>query len=200
MAICIYCETNEADSREHWLPQWMGAFREADVLRGRLCDACNRRLGHELDNEMARNSPEALDRYRLRLGDSRTDWDQSNPFNYRTQQQEPPTRATVTFPDDDHPLLMEDIPGSRPPRRRALQQVVVRDAARKGHPIRLPTNCTADWLRGALRQRGLEGSRLAEIVCELEGGKLPAWARRTLNEVFPARGASSLPRPRAVPS
>lgn len=187
MATCIYCETNEADSREHWLPQWLGAFRDADVLRDRLCGACNNRLG-ELDHEMARTGLEAVDRYRLRLGDSGTDWEASNPFKFRTQRAEPPTVALARFSDEDHDLLMEDIPGSD--QRRPLQQIVVRDAQGNGHPVRLPTNCTAGWLREALRLRSLEGCRLAEIMCERAEGpdqrQLPAWARRVLNDVFPA--------------
>lgn len=94
---CIYCP-HVADSREHWLPDWLGAFHDAGVLEGRLCECCNQRLGRELDHEMSRTGPEALDRFRLQIGDSGTDWTKSNPFNFRSQQSEPPTVATARFP------------------------------------------------------------------------------------------------------
>lgn len=82
---------------------------------------------------------------------------------------------------------MEDIPGSHPPRRRPQRQIIVRDAEGRGYPIRLPLSCTADWLRGALRERGLEQARLEEVICEpgTEADRLPAWVRTPLNEVFP---------------
>jgi hypothetical protein len=184
--VCVYCETNPADSREHWLPQWMGSFRAADVLRDRVCTPCNKDLGDRLDHEMSRTGPEALDRFHMKIGDSDTDWERSNPFNFRRQQGEPPTMARVRAPEDDHDLLMEDIPGAQPPRRRPQRQIILTNTDGRGHPVPLPTHASVEWLREAIRQRGLEGARLAEIVCEAaEGNRLPDWARRTLDQVFP---------------
>jgi len=56
---CIYCSA-KADSLEHPLPAAFGEFRDAPLLRDRLCQSCNStRLGL-LDQQLTRCGPEAL--------------------------------------------------------------------------------------------------------------------------------------------
>src|SRR4051794_40110990 len=56
---CIYCPANP-DSVEHPLPAALGEFREAPLLRDRICKACNNRRIGVLDEQLSRSGPEAL--------------------------------------------------------------------------------------------------------------------------------------------
>lgn len=57
---CIYCQKNEADAREHYLPQSLGRFQNFEPLLGRLCQQCNETIGIEIESDFARQSPEAV--------------------------------------------------------------------------------------------------------------------------------------------
>ena len=60
MPTCIYCP-NEANSREHWIPRGLGAFRGYTPLLNQVCGDCNRRLG-QLDQELIRTGPTGFQR------------------------------------------------------------------------------------------------------------------------------------------
>lgn len=67
---CIYClETKEigAFNREHVIPQAFGTFDSATPVLNCVCEDCNRALGKELDEKLARDSLEALDRVAVGL-------------------------------------------------------------------------------------------------------------------------------------
>jgi hypothetical protein len=62
---CIYClETKRigAFDREHVIPQAFGTFDSATPVLDCVCKSCNGDLGKELDEKLARDSLEALDR------------------------------------------------------------------------------------------------------------------------------------------
>jgi hypothetical protein len=56
--------------REHVVPQAFGDFRNAPVLKGCVCDACNTLFSRELDLYLARDTPEGLLRFRFGLMDA----------------------------------------------------------------------------------------------------------------------------------
>jgi HNH endonuclease len=58
--LCIYCLKNEADAREHFLPQCLGGFTKFEPLLDRLCQKCNEEIGRAAELEFARQSPEAV--------------------------------------------------------------------------------------------------------------------------------------------
>jgi hypothetical protein len=75
--ICLYCET-PADSLEHVIPAAFGELLHAPNLDGRICRACNTRLGL-LDEQLARCGPEAMLRRFYNI-QGRASHDSVNPF------------------------------------------------------------------------------------------------------------------------
>lgn len=65
MSRCIYCNENEANSGEHYLPACLGKFQHYEQLFDRLCDKCNHTIGL-LDEQFCRCGPEAF--FRMILG------------------------------------------------------------------------------------------------------------------------------------
>ena len=62
---CIYClETRPVGffDREHVIPQAFGTFDSATPVLDCVCKECNGGLGRELDEKVARDSLEAIDR------------------------------------------------------------------------------------------------------------------------------------------
>lgn len=62
---CIYCLRTEKTAtfkkREHVIPSGLGTFEpRAFILRGHVCDGCNKRLGDELDIVLSRDSIEGI--------------------------------------------------------------------------------------------------------------------------------------------
>lgn len=196
---CIYCDKS-ADSKEHWIPRWLGTYRGADTLLDRLCGACNKRLGDALDAAMARTGPEAIERYRRGMKgrhDRRV-----NPFRFKTQGATPPTIFTSESPGFEAKLLMEDKAASGIPNPVPIPQVLVRDGDGKQHSVPLPPEGLEDeragpWLKKAIEERGLAGCRIDGLICETAdtvigdinvGGELPMWIRKALLHVFPNPG------------
>jgi len=189
---CIYCSKRAPTSQEHWFPRWLGDFDACEPLLGRLCGPCNRHLGKIVDQDMSRLGPEALSRYRLKIAGRDTDWMKANPFTYRSQPAEAATTARTMFPDLDFETLVEDIPGSDPPERRPLRQLILTDASGARTALRVPDGVNADWLRQAVEGRGLGQAKLTHVVCEAVGpddeplgGTLPDWFRAAVGAVFP---------------
>ena len=65
MPRCIYCDNNEANSGEHYLPACMGKFRNFEQLYDRLCTECNGKIS-SLEEQFCRCGPEAF--FRIFLG------------------------------------------------------------------------------------------------------------------------------------
>lgn len=66
MAACIYCGEGDPakfSGREHVIPQAFGTFGGKTPTLKCVCDPCNRALGHELDQMLARETLEGLARY-----------------------------------------------------------------------------------------------------------------------------------------
>lgn len=199
MSSCIYCPTGApkpANSKEHWVPRWLGTFLRADTLLDRLCAGCNERLGRELDTPMSRTGPEALERYRRGIRGRRGTV--ANPFRYRGQSANPPTIFTANLPGFEAPLLMEDASGGGgAPKARPLPQIIIRDTSGVQQAVPLPTGIEDEragpWLQKALDERGLAGATLEALLCDKaetlvgeinQGGELPIWLRKALLHVF----------------
>lgn len=63
---CIYCEESapaKFSGREHVIPQAFGTFGGKTPTLKCVCDPCNRTLGHQLDQMLARETLEGLARY-----------------------------------------------------------------------------------------------------------------------------------------
>src|SRR5262245_48481851 len=165
---CIYCP-NPADSKEHWIPRWMGTYRDADTLLDRLCVACNKQLGDTLDAAMSRAGPEAIERYRRGMRGRHAG--RVNPFRFGTQRANPPNLITAQCEGFEAPLLMEDKATSGVPEPGPIPQILVRDGDGKQHAVPLPPDGLEDaragpWLKKAIDERGLAGCRLDGVICE----------------------------------
>ena len=61
---CIYCLkekiSNEFRKREHVIPQMFGRFKNNLILRGFVCDNCNRYFGDNLELALGRDTIEGI--------------------------------------------------------------------------------------------------------------------------------------------
>lgn len=66
---CIYCRQSPPNvvfaKAEHVLPQAFGRFKNNLTLHGVVCDECNAYFGNELELDLARNTPDGFERFRL---------------------------------------------------------------------------------------------------------------------------------------
>lgn len=185
MATCIYCP-NEADSREHWIPRAFGTFRGYTPLLDRLCEACNGRLG-ELDQELVRTGPTGFHRALLGI-EGRHGPTKVSPFHYRAMRGEQPTKMMMPVLHADHEIQAEaycDENGQSS--ARPIRQVVLRMADGRMECVPFSRGWNAEQLKTAVKNRGLDEGRPAEIYLEddesIEGPEiLPV--RQLLTEVF----------------
>lgn len=67
---CIYCrevKPPEAFDREHVLPQAFGTFTRDNLVLDCVCRDCNGLFGRTIDQKLARDTVEGLERYRQGL-------------------------------------------------------------------------------------------------------------------------------------
>jgi hypothetical protein len=72
---CIYCleeKEDKAFNREHVVPQAFGTFDSRTPVLECVCQSCNGALGRELDEKLARDSIEGLDRIQAGIKDAST--------------------------------------------------------------------------------------------------------------------------------
>jgi hypothetical protein len=124
MATCIYCSA-EADSKEHWIPRGLGAFRGYTPLTDRLCEACNRRLGHQLDQELMRTGPTGFQR--ALSGIEGRHGSPVSPYRYKTTRAVPPTTMKMPVPGLSYEVLAEGYRNEKgQSAARPLRQVVLK--------------------------------------------------------------------------
>jgi hypothetical protein len=156
------------------------------TLQDRLCESCNRALGQELDEELVRTGPIGFLRAAHGLR-GRPDHAEVNPFLYRASSGEQPTSMRMPAPEGEGTVLSHfrrDDEGRRI--ASALRQIVVKSSDGRFEHVPFSPAWSADHLRRALRERGLEGAELVEVY--LGEGETPDSedVRRLLSEVFGA--------------
>ena len=166
MATCIYCP-NEANSREHWIPRGLGTFRGYTPLVNQVCGDCNNSLG-QLDQELMRAGPTGLQRalhgVQGRHGPSKV-----SPFHYKAMQADQPTKMMMPALGREHQILGEaytDEEGQ--PSARPIRQAVLKMPDGRMECVPFPRGWTADQLRTAVSNRGLEAGTLEEIYLEAD--------------------------------
>ena len=162
---CIYC-SNEADSHEHWLPRGLGTFRGNTTLVNQVCGDCNHCLGR-LDEELLRTGHTGFVRQLLGVR-GRHGASTVSPYQYRVMRAEQPT-TTMMLPaiGRDHQIHGEtytDAEGR--PSARPIRQVVLRMPDGSMQSVPFPRPWTADHLRQAVVNRGLETGTLQELYLE----------------------------------
>lgn len=169
---CIYCSLS-ATGREHWIPRALGRFVGYEPLQNRVCRDCDRRLGHELDDEFAHSGTTALFRRMVGIR-GRDSHKETSPF-FRRAQTSP---ANVATTKDGTLLEIDENLVARP-----LRHIVVEDVTGARHRIPFPPEATVEWLRAAVRSRDIRSPQLREIhVATLAEGDEAA---ALLSRVFP---------------
>ena len=164
MPTCIYCP-NDADSREHWLPRGLGTFRGNTTLVNQVCGDCNNRLGH-LDEELMRTGHTGFHRALLGV-QGRHGAPDVSPFQYRAMQAEQPTTMMMPAIGRDHQIQGEaytDEEGR--PSARPIRQIVLGMPDGTIQSVPFPRGWTANHLRTAVVNRGLEAGTLQELYLE----------------------------------
>ena len=164
MATCIYCP-NEANSREHWIPRGLGAFRGYTPLLNQVCGDCNTRLG-QLDQELIRTGLTGFQRA-LHGVQGRHGPPKVSPFHYKAMQADQPTKMMMPALGSQHQLLAEaytDEEGRSS--AQPIRQVVLKLPDGRMECVPFPRGWTADRLRTAVSNRGLEAGKLEKIYLE----------------------------------
>ena len=164
MATCIYCP-NEANSREHWIPRGLGAFRGYTPLLNQVCGDCNTRLG-QLDQELIRTGLTGFQRA-LHGVQGRHGPPKVSPFHYKAMRADQPMKMTMPALGRQHQLLAEaytDEEGR--PSAQPIRQVVLKMPDGCMECVPFPRDWTADQLRTAVSNRELESGTLEEIYLE----------------------------------
>lgn len=176
---CIYCPNRVATAREHWIPRAFGNFRGYTPLLNRLCEPCNKALGHELDEVLARTGPTAFRREALGIR-GRKKHTRVNPFHYHAMSAEPPNTLLMDREDGAGHLLGE-VHG--PGVARPMRQLLVEKAGRR-MCVPFPSAWTAEHLREALKSRDLQDSALLEVYVEPGEDPQSVSLRTLLSVVF----------------
>jgi hypothetical protein len=183
MAPCIYCGA-AADSREHWFPRALGNIKDIVLLRDRLCDVCNKALGRELDEELARTGPTGFNRTALGIKGRRSHADVS-PFHYRALSPQQPTTLKRPAPHGEWEILGDAYTTTDGrPSSRTLRQLVVKTTDGRIEPVPFPRAWNGAQLRETLQKRGLEGSELLEVYLEEGEKEDDLQIRQLLTDVF----------------
>ena len=160
----MYC-LNEADSHEHWIPRGLGTFRGNTTLVNQVCGDCNNRLGH-LDEELIRTGHTGFHRVLLGVR-GRHGAPSVSPFQYRAMRADQPTTMMMPAIGRDHQIQGEaytDEEGR--PSARPIRQVVLRMPDGSMQSVPFPRSWTADQLRTAVANRGLETGTPRELYLE----------------------------------
>ncbi len=153
---CIYPGPHWGTSEEHYLPAALGKFQGYESLLGRLCGACNKKIGDAVETEFLRAGPIAF--FRWMVGIKGRDGLLPSPF-YRGAAGVPPLYMLGRAPNFPYDLLWEVHPGTQDVY--PLRQVVFEHPLAGTHAVPI-----LDRMRGQpevliehLRERGLERAR-----------------------------------------
>lgn len=164
MATCIYCQ-NAAKSREHWIPRGLGAFRGYTPLLSTICGNCNESLG-ELDRELMRTGPTGFHRALYGV-QGRHGPPKVSPFHYKAMRAEQPTKLIMPALGREHQLLAQAYTAEDGRHSaRPIRQLVLKMPDGRMECVPFPRPWTADELRTAVSERGLEAGSLEEIYLD----------------------------------
>lgn len=180
MAQCVYCR-KQADSAEDWFPRWLGKYKHIGLLKDRLCNECNNRLGITVDQAMSDQSPETVNRHVLGI-QGRDKKPPKDPTQFKAQAAPPTTLKPLSSKVGFIPLMTWKAPGIA----RWKNQIVF---DRSPDPIAVTEDFSAEWLRAGIQDRDLAGARITDIVWDgsktKNGKELPVDLRRKLGEAIP---------------
>lgn len=104
MGKCIYCNTNQANSIEHHLPEALGNFLGYKKLYDKLCVQCNSNIGNIEGSFLRTSEVGAMRRYFSITGKKRDK--NENPF-YQAQYKTPPIKIHGIDPWDGKEKMWE---------------------------------------------------------------------------------------------
>ena len=164
MPTCIYCP-NEANSHEHWIPRGLGTFQGNTTLLNQVCGDCNNRLGR-LDQELMRTGLTGFHRA-LHGVPGRHGTSKVSPFHYKAMQAGQPTTMMMPALGREHQIQAKaytDEEGRHS--ARPIRQVVLKMPDGRMESVPFPRGWTANQLRTAITNRGLEAGTLEELYLE----------------------------------
>lgn len=164
MSVCIYCNENEANSGEHYLPACLGNFLNYEKLYNRLCVGCNEEIG-KLDEQFCRCGPATL--FRMMLGiKGRRCHKKVDPI-YRGSSGGKRVVIETAHPTLDCSIFCEIEKGSG--NVYPARQIIVVDSDDSCHPILITEDIkeSAD-LKKEFEKRRLKNPRLVESWASLE--------------------------------
>jgi hypothetical protein len=166
MTKCIYCQEQEATSKEHPIPACLGMdkIRNYELLKDKLCNNCNGKIG-TLEEQFCRCGPEAFFR-RLKGIKGRKSNQKVNPY-YRGSSGGNRMLAETKHPSKGYTILCESYEGSNDffPAR----QIIVQDKNNKYHPILITETIQSfEDLQRILESKGLVDCKPIEFYATPE--------------------------------
>ncbi len=176
-------------SAEHPLPYALGRFRGYDLLRDRVCRACNTEIGKRTETQFLRAGPTGF--FRWMLGVRGRDGLPPSPF-LAGAAGVPAMEMPGRLPDGDSDLLFEVNPGTETVQ--PCRQIVFDHPIAGTRPVRITDRMHGrpDLLAERLAELGLTAAKPIQAYADPEdipwmtelvvaaGGAPPAWATATL--------------------
>ena len=159
--ICLYC-AEPALSLEHIIPAALGEFERAPLLRNRICNTCNNRLGL-LDEQMTRCGPEAFIRRYYNIA-GRPGHDSINPF-YRGSAGGQRLEMKAFDPNLGFEVLIERTDGAY---RQVRQLVFIEQATGRIAHVPIGEKMTPEELRAAYNRLEITPPLDMHLICSPE--------------------------------
>lgn len=139
MPTCIYCTSQGPFGRreEHTLPRGFGEFKDAPILKGRVCTKCNNEIG-QFEEQLCRSGVEGFFREYLGI-EGRSSHQRVNPF-LRGSSGAAPIDFIAEHSQIGCPVLWELNRGERTVRE--VRQVILIPEHGESQALRIP-----DWMK-----------------------------------------------------
>lgn len=166
---CIYPGPHsEQMSDEHPLPYALGRFRGMEILRDRVCRACNTEIGNRTETQFLRAGPTGF--FRWLLGVCGRDGLPPSPF-LAGAAGAPAMEMLGRLPDSEYDLLFEVNPGTE--NVQPCRQIVFEHAIAGRRPVRITDRMRDDPHLLAQRLAELELIRAKPIQAYADPKDIP---------------------------
>jgi hypothetical protein len=193
IAKCIYCSETKEVSKEHYLPEGLGRFKNFEALNDRICKDCNNTFGRAIEEQFCRGGEIGFMRYALGIK-GKEHHNPVNPFMRGSAGMRAYDMKAKMFGGNQE-VLFQLIPGSRNDAE-YLPHMRITTYEDEVHYIRIPPDMTDPAaLLGELKRRGIgkfkevyvhvptsERERVDKLIAVLNVQKPGEWGESPMGE------------------
>jgi hypothetical protein len=181
---CIYCGEEKEFSREHYLPECLGRFKNFETLDDRVCRECNNRIGRELEDQFCRAGEVGFLRYGLGI-EGKKRKEAVNPFE-RGSSGSSPLMMKAKIPGQGEEVRLQLVKGTREGRTvhvDYIPQVILTTEAGETHHILLTNMTKPEELKEKIDALKIEKVKQINVVATADERELVEGLTSFLPEV-----------------